>query len=462
MERTASLEVSSQPKGFKEDAKLTLKLGWPIILSELTQVALPIIDGVMVGSIDSNQLAAAALVSNLISIPVIFCLGVPMAISPLVSAAIGNSDYKSPLHLLVNGMFIGGIISLVFSLVFQFGSGVVFHLGQQTEVARVAQDYLVIIGWRLIPLTMFMAATLFAEGLGETKLMMVINFITLPLNVFLNYLLIFGNWGLPALELKGAGYGTLLTQVISLIIFIVVILRSDKFLEYRSDLTHAFRIKFSRVKEILKIGIPTGIQISLESGAFAFSGLMAGWLGVQQQVAHQIGIYISSLTYMISIGICTAGSIRVAFYFGKKDWTSLFFTGRSTVFLALIFGLTFSLFLIAGYSFIPSFFTKELEIIELAKIVLLMTAIFQLSDALQATSAGILRGIQDVKVPTYLSLIAYWGIGIPVGYLFAFILEWGIAGLWTGLILGLSFNAILLTIRFFRKVAQMKIASLST
>lgn len=456
MEQTASLDLSSTSNGFRKEAKLTLKLGWPIILSELTQVSLPIIDGVMVGSIDSNQLAAASLVSNLISIPVIFCLGIPMAISPLVSAAIGNSDYKSPLQLLVNGMCIGGIISLIFALAFHFGSGVVFHLGQQAEVARVAEDYLVIIGWRLIPLTLFMAATLFAEGLGETKLMMVINFITLPLNVFLNYLLIFGNWGMPALELKGAGYGTLLTQVIALIIFIVVILRSDKFSEYRTDLAHAFQVKLSRIREILRIGIPTGIQISLESGAFAFSGLMAGWLGVQQQVAHQIGIYISSLTYLVSIGICTAGSIRVAYFFGKKDWASVFFTGRSTVFLALIIGLTFSFLMISGYAYIPSLFTKELEVIEFAKTVLLMTAIFQLSDALQATSAGILRGIQDVKVPTYLSLLAYWGIGIPAGYLFSFTLDWGISGLWTGLILGLSFNAILLTIRFFKKVGQLK------
>lgn len=456
MEQNASLDLSSTSNGFREEAKLTLKLGWPIILSELTQVSLPIIDGVMVGSIDSNQLAAASLVSNLISIPVIFCMGIPMAISPLVSAAIGNSDYKSPLQLLVNGMCIGGIISLIFALAFPFGTGVVFHLGQQAEVARVAEDYLVIIGWRLIPLTLFMAATLFAEGLGETKLMMAINFITLPLNVFLNYLLIFGNWGMPSLELKGAGYGTLLTQVIALIIFIVVILRSDKFSEYRTDLAHAFQVKLSRIREILRIGIPTGIQISLESGAFAFSGLMAGWLGVQQQVAHQIGIYISSLTYLVSIGICTAGSIRVAYCFGKKDWASVLFTGRSTVFLALIIGLTFFFLMIGGYAYIPSLFTKELEVIEFAKTVLLMTAIFQLSDALQATSAGILRGIQDVKVPTYLSLLAYWGIGIPAGYLFAFTLDWGISGLWTGLILGLSFNAILLTIRFFRKVRQMR------
>jgi MATE family multidrug resistance protein len=233
-------------------------------------------------------------------------------------------------------------------------------------------------------------------------------------------------------------------------------LHSDKFADYRKDLANSFQIKLSYIREILKIGIPIGIQFSLEGGAFALSGLMAGWLGPQQQAAHQIGIYISSITYMISIGICTAGSIRVAFYFGKKDWDLVYSIGRSTVFLALVFGLTFSFFLVAGYTFIPSLFTKDLDVIHFAKIVLLMTAFFQLSDALQATSAGILQGIQDVRIPTYLSLIAYWVIGIPAGYLFAFLLDWGISGLWMGLILGLSFNAILLTIRFFKKVAQSR------
>lgn len=456
MNRANAIDLSSQPKSLKEEIMLTVKLGWPIILSNLTQVSLPIIDGVMVGSIDSNQLAAASLVINLISIPILLCMGLPMAISPLVSAALGKSDYKSPLEILVNGMFVGGIFALVIALVFHFGKEVVFHLGQDIEVARIAQDYLVIIAWRLVPFALFSSISRFAQGLGNTKLVMTLNLITIPMNILLNYILIFGHWGMPALELKGAGYGTLLTQVIALLIFIAVILRSDKFAAYRNDLGQAFRIKLSRIREITKIGLPVGIQLSLETGAFAFSGLMAGWLGSQHQAAHQIGIYISSLTYVVSIGVCTAGSIRVAYFFGKKDWDAVFSIGRSTVFLALFFGLVFSFLLLAGYSFIPNLFTKELEVIQLAKIVLVMTALFQLSDAVQATSAGILRGMQDVKVPTYLSLIAYWGIGIPVAYLFAFILDWGISGLWIGLVLGLSFNALLLTIRFFKKVAQAK------
>lgn len=456
MNRANAIDLSSQPNSFVEEIKLTAKLGWPIVLSNLTQISLPIIDGVMVGSIHSNQLAAASLVINLISIPVLLCMGLTMAISPLVSASLGKSDYKSPLEILVNGMFIGGIFSLLLALIFHFGKEAVFHLGQDLEVARIAQDYLVIIAWRLVPFALFSSLSRFAQGLGETRLVMTLNLFTIPLNIFLNYILIFGHWGMPFLALKGAGYGTFLTQFFALILFVFIIFRSEKFSRYRIDLGAAIQIKLTRIREIIKIGVPVGIQLSLESGAFAFSGLMAGWLGVHQQAAHQIGIYISSLTYVVSIGICTAGSIRVAFFFGKKDWDSVFSIGKSTAILAFIIGSIFSLILIAGYVHIPSLFSKDLEVIRFAKIVLLMTALFQLSDAIQATSAGILRGIQDVKIPTYLSLIAYWVIGIPAGYIFAFQLDWGITGLWMGLILGLSFNALLLTFRFFRKVSQSR------
>ncbi|SEG49627.1 MATE family efflux transporter [Algoriphagus boritolerans] len=452
MEPSTSIEFSAPPKSFKEEVQLTMNLGWPIILSNLTQILLPIIDGIMVGSIHSNQLAAASLVINIATIPVILCMALPMALSPLVSSALGKSDFRSPLKLLVNGMIVGGLFALVLALLFYFGSEVVYQLGQDEEVALLAEEYLVIIGWRLIPVALFVALTNFSEGLGKTKMVMIINLIALPINVFLNYLLIFGNWGLPALGLNGAGYGTLLTQVIILIAFIYYVATSKSFADHRQELHSAFKVDYAMVKDIFRIGIPSGIQFSLENGAFAFSGVMAGWLGAQQQAAHQIGLYISSLTFMISMGICTAGTIRVAFYFGKNDWTLVKSIGRSTLIIAGVIGAVFSLLLLLGFNYLPYLFVSESAVIEFAKMVLLMAAIFQLTDALQATSAGILRGIQDVKVPAYLGLVAYWLIGIPFGYVFAFQMDWGVSGLWAGLIAGLSANAVLLTNRFFRLV----------
>ncbi len=217
---------------------------------------------------------------------------------------------------------------------------------------------------------------------------MIINLIALPINVFLNYLLIFGNWGLPALGLNGAGYGTLLTQVIILIAFIYYVATSKSFADHRQELHSAFKVDYAMVKDIFRIGIPSGIQFSLENGAFAFSGVMAGWLGAQQQAAHQIGLYISSLTFMISMGICTAGTIRVAFYFGKNDWTLVKSIGRSTLIIAGVIGAVFSLLLLLGFNYLPYLFVSESAVIEFAKMVLLMAAIFQLTDAFKQPQQG--------------------------------------------------------------------------
>ena len=456
MESLNNIDYSFEPRTIKEEVKLTMTLGWPIIMSNLTQILLPIIDGIMVGSIHSHQLAAASLTINISTIPVILCMALPMALSPLVSTALGKSDYRAPLKLLVNGMIVSGLFSLLLALMSYFGSEVVYHLGQDEEVALLAEDYLVVIGWRMIPVALFVALTNFAEGLGKTKMVMLINLIGLPINVFLNYLLIFGNWGLPALGLVGAGYGTLLTQVIMLLAFIYYISTSESFSNYRKDVKSALKVDYDSVKDIFRIGIPSGIGFSLESGAFAFSGLMAGWLGAEQQAAHQIGLYISSLTYMIFMGVCAAGTIRVAFYFGKKDWKSIKAIGRSTLILTGLIGTVFSLLLSVVYNYLPNIFVNESAVLEFAKIVLLMVAIFQLTDAIQSTSAGILQGIQDVKVPAYFGLVAYWMIGIPSGYFLAFQMDWGISGLWAGLIIGLSANAALLSHRFFMLVKSEK------
>lgn len=452
MGQSLTLEISSQPKSLKEEIRLTLKLGWPLILSNLTQILLPIIDGIMVGSIHSNQLAAASLVVNITSIPIILCIGLPLAISPLVSAALGSADNGAPSKILFNGLLVSGLFSFCLALTFYFGSGIVYNLGQDRAIAEISEGYLILMGLRIIPLGLFVVLKQFSAGIGYTKIFMTLSFISVPLNILLNYIFIFGHLGLPAMELEGAGYGTLLTQIITLMIFILIFLRAKVYRNFRQNFLADCKVNKTIIKKIFKIGIPTGLLYALESGAFAFSGIMSGWLGPQQQAAHQIGLYISSLTLMIPMGICAAGTIRIGFNYGKKDWSSVLAIGKSTLFLAFIVSIIFSIILFFGKSYISRLFVSESEVLEFAKIVLLMTAIFQISDAIQATSSGILRGIQDVKVPTYLSLIAFWIIGIPGAYFLGIFLNWGIQGLWIGLVLGLSVNAGLLSNRFFRKV----------
>lgn len=461
MGQSTAIDIAAQPKTFREEIRMTLKLGWPIILSNLAQILLPIVDGIMVGSIHSHQLAAASLVTNIMVIPVILCMGLPMAVSPLVAAALGRSDEEQPSKILFNGLLVGGIFSLVLAVIFHLGSGLIFYLGQGREVAEIAREYLVLMGWRILPLGIFVILTQFSGGIGFTKIIMILSFISVPLNIALNYIFIFGHLGFPAMNLSGAGYGTLLTQLITLVLFILIFLRHQVYEKYRRNFFDACTVDKVLINQIFKIGVPTGLLFAMESGAFAFSGIMSGWLGPQEQAAHQIGLYISSLTLMIPMGICAAGTIRIGFNFGKKDWAAVYAIGRSTLLLAFAVSACFSIILFLGKSHISSVFVNEFEVLELAKVVLMLVAIFQISDAIQSTSSGILRGIQDVKVPTYLSLIAFWLIGIPVAYFFGIYFNWGISGLWIGLVIGLTVNALLLSSRFFRKVKlESQLASL--
>jgi multidrug resistance protein, MATE family len=446
-------DLTTTPFTVAREIRPTLRLGWPIMVGNITQVALGVIDGVMVGSIHSSQLAAASFVSNVMMLPIILCVGLMMALAPLVSAARGRGEEGLPMALLYNGLLAGGLIALAMAIGFHWGSGLVHHLGQDPIVAKLARPYLILMAWRMIPMTLFMGLKSFADGLGKTKVAMYLTLSSMPLNVLLNYILIYGKWGAPRLELAGAGIGTLITQLILLITMGAVVFQSSAFRPYRQQLAQQLRFKMEMLRDIFKIGIPTGLQFGMESAAFAFMGIMAGWLGYQQQAAHQIGMYLSSLTFMVSLGISVAGSIRTGYAYGKQNWVEVRHIGKATLWLALAYGFICALFFIGGRYHIPLLFNGEQAVLEYAALVLLLTAFFQLSDALQATSAGLLRGVQDVRIPTFYILIAYWLIGVPGGYLLAFPGGWGIGGLWAGLVLGLTFSGGLLTFRFLRLTA---------
>ena len=433
-----------------EEIRKTLSLGWPIILGNLSQMILGIIDSAMVGAIHSSQLAAASFVNNLIALPLILCTGMATAISPLVAAALGQNNNDHPLRIFFNGASIIGFIALMMALGIYWGNNLVYHFGQDKIVADLARPYFVWIGWSIIPMALFMSAKQFADGLGKTRIPMYLSLIVIPLNILINYAFIFGKWGAPRMELEGAGVGTLVSRLIILVGILFVIFKHPQFALYRQHLSNQLTFKTERLRDIIRIGIPSSLQYSMESGAFAVSGVMAGWLGYIQQAAHQIAINVSALTFMVSIGISAAGSIRIAYAYGKNDWKRVRSIGKTTLLISVIYGLLCAAFFILGRNQLPLIFNKEAPVIEYAAILLIMAAIFQISDSVQAIGVGLLRGLQDVRIPTLLVFIAYWIIGIPLGYRLAFHYNWEIKGLWTGLIVGLSVSALLLSLRFIK------------
>jgi len=440
---------------FKESIK-TAQLAGPIILGELVQMSLHIIDSAMVGALSHEHLAAAALVFSVANIPFVFCMGLTVAIAQMASMYNGQQKIQHVSHYFFNGTIICSIFALVISLSLYFGSGIVHHLNQDPKVAELAEPFMKMIALSIIPMVLFMSFKQLADGLENTKVAMFITICGMPLNVLLNYLFIYGNYGFPRLELMGAGLGTLLTRILMLIVIGLYILTNEKFKQYWQSRQRVWYVSRQAIKNINHIGIPTAFQLIMESGAFAISGILVGMISSQVQAAHQIALSLASFTFMVSMGLAQAGSIRVSRYYGEKNLHKISTVGKSTLIMSLIYGGLCALFYIIFRYQLPPFFNDNPEVISLAALLLIYAAIFQIPDAMQAVGAGLLRGMRDIRYPTFFIGVAYWILGVPLGIFLAFKLEWGAAGIWTGFIIGLSFVALTLSLRFLKMVKSNK------
>ncbi len=429
----------------------TLRLSIPIIITNMAQIALGLIDSAMVGAITYKQLAASSLALNAIGIPQIICIGLTMAISPLVAIARGRQDAVTASQVLYNGVWQCTIATLLVALLCIAGTPLLNNLGQDPEVATLAQPYFKVMAWSLIPMIIFLSVKQFSDALEMTKTGMILALATLPVNAFLNWIFIYGKLGVPRMELYGAGVATLLTRVLSAVVIIIIVLYHPAYKRYIAASRQAWQLKWTQQKELLKIGIPSGMQYAMEMGAFAVSGIMIGWLGATSQAAHQIALNIASFSFMASLGLAMGGSIRVSHAFGRGDNHAMRRIGISTIYGGIGYGLFCVLYFILLRDQLPLIFTNEPAVISMAAGLLLFAAIFQVSDATQTIGVGLLRGIRDVKLPTLLVALAYWGIGIPVGYWFAFNRGMGASGIWLGLVLGLTASSIFCNWRFLKK-----------
>lgn len=430
------------------EAKKTLQLALPIILGELSQMILHLIDSAMVGTVSYQHLAAAGLVFSVINIPFVLAIGLTFSISQMVSLASGKNDKQLVSHYFYNGIIQCALAGLVISCILFLGVDILDHLKQDPVVVALAKPFMQLISLSVFPMIIFMAFKQFADGLEYTKTAMFISFLALPINVFLNYLLIYGNWGFPRMELLGAGYATLITRCLVALILGIFILNSHKFSRFVAVKKRQWTLRSHTQRELLKIGIPSSLQVTMEAGAFAISGILIGMISAKDQAAHQIALSIASFTFMVSLGLAQAGSIRTSNAFGQQNAGKIRNIGISNMVSAIIYGIIcLTMFIVLRY-WLPSFFSKEPEVITIAAGLLLWAAVFQISDSLQAISAGLLRGVKDVRVPTAIVAIAYWVIGIPVGYYLAFHGGMKASGIWIGFILGLTVSAILLSLRF--------------
>lgn len=440
----------------RSEAYKTWRLSGPIILGELTQIALGIIDNAMVGAISYKHLAASSLVNSVMNIPFVLGIGLTMSVSQTVSMAHGRRDGQRVSHYLFNGFWLCTIAAILIALGLHFGRNILFHLGQDKAVAELAVPYLLIMGWSTVPMLMFMAIKQFTDGLELTRTAMALSLLALPLNICINWLLVYGNWGFPRWELVGAGVGTLITRIIIVIALAVIVLLHPLFKRYVAVRKNQWKLRLHTVKELLHIGVPSSIQAGMESGAFAISGIIIGTLGAVQQAAHHVALSCAAFTFMVSLGLAQGGSIRTSNAWGRNNWKEITLIGKSTLLSGVCYGIVCALFFVCMRHILPLAFNTDTAVVTLTGTLMLYAAVFQISDATQAIGVGLCRGIKDVRTPTLYVALAYWVFGIPIGCLMAFTFHLGAAGMWIGFVSGLTFSSLLLNRRFFKIIKQKR------
>lgn len=433
--------------GFKNNFNKTFTLAYPVMLSQLGQVMVGVADNIMVGRLGAVPLAAASLANSIFYMILMFGIGISMAVTPLVAAADGEGKKGRIGRFLNHGFVINSVASIVLFLLILAISPGLRLINQPQEVVVLAIPYLLIITFSLIPFMFFQTYKQFIEGLSQTKQAMFITVVFNLVNIGLNYLLIYGNYGFPELGLNGAGWATLISRVLMAWVLYLYVTRSKRYEKYIRSIKLK-QIRFSIIKKMLGLGIPTGLQFVFEVGAFSSAAIMMGWIGVNALAAHQIAINLASISYMMASGLSAAAMVRIGNQLGRRDIPKLREVGFSIFGNVLIFMSFFALLFLIFKNFLPLLYIQDLQVVELAASLLVIAAVFQLSDGLQVVALGALRGLSDVKVPTLVTLLAYWVVGLPLGYLLAFKFQYNELGIWIGLLLGLTLTAIMLFYRF--------------
>ncbi|MBX7125280.1 MAG: MATE family efflux transporter [Cyclobacteriaceae bacterium] len=438
---------------YRDDLKTNFSLAYPVMLSQLGHVMMGVMDSVMVGHVGATSLAGASLSNVVFNVILFFGIGVSYAITPLIASADGQQDKHRIIQVLRHGLAINVTNAAVLACIVYFCRPLLYHIGQPDEVVEIAMPYLSIVAASLLPTLIFQTFRQFTEGLSQTRIAMAVILGANVLNILLNYIFIYGHLGLPALGLTGAGIATFLSRAAMAASIVLAVYFGKRFRAYRP----AFRFKAysqSLFSEMLHIGLPAGAQFILEAAAFDFSAVMMGWLGTQTLAAHHIAINMATVSYMITSGLGAAATIRVGYFIGAGDPHSLRRAIQSLLGMAMAIMTAWALLFILGRHWLPTLYIDDMDVIRTAGPLMIVAGLFQLSDGTQVVCASALRGFKDVKVPMLYIFVAYWVIGLPLGYWLAFKMNMGGAGIWTGLLIGLSVTAAAMLLRLRHQIQK--------
>lgn len=419
------------------------------MLGQLGHVLVGLADNIMVGQLGAAQLAAVSLGNSLVFIALSLGIGFSFAITPLVAEADGTKDVQAGRNYLWHGVVMCAINGVLLFALLLLAKPIMYYLDQPVEVVELALPYMDIVAFSLIPLMIFQAFKQFADGLSNTRYAMYATVIANAVNILFNYLLIYGVWIFPRLELVGAAYGTLISRIFMLWLLYYILNNRKKFVAYFENIDWG-GFELSVFKKLFDLGLPTAMQMLFEVSLFTSCIFLSGLLGTNPQAANQIALNLASMTFMIAVGFGVTATIRVGNQKGRADYPNLRRIAFSLFLQVLLIQSLFALGFVLLKNILPTFYIDNQEVIFLASQLLIVAAIFQLSDGLQVVILGALRGLQDVWIPTWICFFAYWAVGFPVSCYLGQAEIMGSQGIWVGLLSGLTTAAVLMYIRFDR------------
>lgn len=427
--------------------KRNLNLAIPVMITQAGQMIVQFADNIMVGHLGTVEFAGVAFANSIFTIGMVFCICFTQGLTPYAGQSYGKGLYRE-----VAGYFQNSFIMNIFLCITIVGTMLCVvpfmqYMGQDPSILEYAKDYYRILVISLVPFILFFSIRNFSEGIGITKYAMYITIGSNLVNIFFNWLLIFGNWGFPHMGVEGAAIATLISRVLMFISFAILLTCINPYKKYLKLIRKPF-INPDKIKELLKTSVPISLQGLVEVTAFSLSGIMVGWFGKEAMAANQIALTITTFSFMIAQGIGVAATIRVSHQFGEKRYTDARKAGFAAVHLSVGLMGTAGIIYIFLRHMVPYLFTSDPAVATIAASLMIISAGFQIFDAVQLAGVASLRALADVKVPLIFAIISYYCICLPLGYICGHYFNLGPIGVWLGLMLGLMFASVLFMYRF--------------
>lgn len=441
---------------YTKEFKYNLKLASPVMLGMLGHTFVSFVDNVMVGQLGSAELAAVSLGNSFIFIAMSLGIGFSTAITPLVAEADSEQNFVKGKSVFKHGFFLCTVLGILLFLLELVAKPLMSVMDQPKEVVELAIPYLDLVAFSLVPLIVFQAFKQFSDGMSLTKYPMYATLLANILNVAINYVLIFGKFGFPEMGIVGAAVGTLISRFVMLFFLWWLLAKRHRSKAYVTNINF-FKLSKQPLKKLTNLGFPSAMQMFFEVAIFTAAIWLSGLLGKNAQAANQIALNLSSMTFMVAMGLSVAAMIRVGNQKGLKDYKNLKRIAESIFLVGFVFAVVFALLFVIFHKVLPDLYVDlddpanamdTAEVVKIAATLLLASAVFQISDSLQVIVLGALRGLQDVKIPTVITFISYWVVGFPISYFLGKEDAYGSLGIWLGLLGGLTTAAILLFIRF--------------